>query len=71
MIKVAGGDGTANWLLGVICDLKLARPPPIATMPLGTGNNIPFSFGWVGGKMFFLLKWNFACGINFDPHSNS
>ncbi|XP_074557454.1 diacylglycerol kinase 1-like isoform X1 [Curcuma longa] len=43
---VAGGDGTANWLLGVICDLKLARPPPIATMPLGTGNNIPFSFGW-------------------------
>lgn len=43
---VAGGDGTASWLLGVVCDLRLARPPPIITVPLGTGNNIPFSFGW-------------------------
>ncbi|KAG6521151.1 hypothetical protein ZIOFF_018217 [Zingiber officinale] len=45
---VAGGDGTAGWLLGVVCDLKLVQPPPIATVPLGTGNNLPFSFGWVG-----------------------
>ncbi|KAH0460204.1 hypothetical protein IEQ34_010867 [Dendrobium chrysotoxum] len=43
---VAGGDGTAGWLLGVVSDLKLSRPPPIATVPLGTGNNLPFSFGW-------------------------
>ncbi|CAN6453331.1 unnamed protein product [Victoria cruziana] len=43
---VAGGDGTAGWLLGVVCDLKLAHPPPVATVPLGTGNNLPFSFGW-------------------------
>lgn len=45
-IIVAGGDGTAGWLLGVVSDLKLSHPPPIATMPLGTGNNLPFSFGW-------------------------
>ncbi|XP_050247332.1 diacylglycerol kinase 1-like isoform X1 [Quercus robur] len=45
-IIVAGGDGTASWLLGVVCDLKLPQPPPIATVPLGTGNNLPFSFGW-------------------------
>ncbi|KAF9601850.1 hypothetical protein IFM89_023615 [Coptis chinensis] len=43
---VAGGDGTAGWLLGVVSDLKLSQPPPIATVPLGTGNNLPFSFGW-------------------------
>lgn len=43
---VAGGDGTAGWLLGVVSDLKLSHPPPIATMPLGTGNNLPFAFGW-------------------------
>ncbi|XP_056167129.1 diacylglycerol kinase 5-like isoform X2 [Syzygium oleosum] len=43
---VAGGDGTANWLLGVVSDLKLPQPPPVATVPLGTGNNLPFSFGW-------------------------
>ncbi|GAB2285331.1 Diacylglycerol kinase 5 [Dionaea muscipula] len=40
-IIVAGGDGTAGWLLGVVCDLKLSHPPPIATVPLGTGNNLP------------------------------
>lgn len=43
---VAGGDGTAGWLLGVVCDLKLSHSPPIATVPLGTGNNLPFAFGW-------------------------
>ncbi|KNA08305.1 hypothetical protein SOVF_163750 isoform B [Spinacia oleracea] len=45
-LVVAGGDGTAGWLLGVVCDLKLSHAPPIATMPLGTGNNLPFAFGW-------------------------
>ncbi|KAK6918979.1 Diacylglycerol kinase, accessory domain [Dillenia turbinata] len=45
-IIVAGGDGTAGWILGVVCDLKLPHPPPIATVPLGTGNNLPFAFGW-------------------------
>ncbi|KAJ4726218.1 Diacylglycerol kinase [Melia azedarach] len=45
-IIVAGGDGTAGWLLGVVSDLKLPHSPPIATVPLGTGNNLPFSFGW-------------------------
>lgn len=44
---VAGGDGTAGWLLGVVSDLKLVHPPPVATVPLGTGNNLPYSFGWV------------------------
>ncbi|KAL2547851.1 Diacylglycerol kinase 5 [Forsythia ovata] len=45
-IIVAGGDGTAGWLLGVVSDLKLSKPPAVATVPLGTGNNLPFAFGW-------------------------
>lgn len=45
-IIVAGGDGTAGWILGVVCDLKLPHAPPVATAPLGTGNNLPFAFGW-------------------------
>lgn len=45
-VIVAGGDGTAGWLLGVVSDLKLSQPPAIATVPLGTGNNLPFAFGW-------------------------
>ncbi|KAG5142751.1 hypothetical protein JHK82_018446 [Glycine max] len=39
-------DGTAGWLLGVVRDLKLSHLPPIATVPLGTWNNLPFAFGW-------------------------
>ncbi|EYU26770.1 hypothetical protein MIMGU_mgv1a025204mg, partial [Erythranthe guttata] len=45
-IVVAGGDGTAGWLLGVLSDLKLSRSPPVATVPLGTENNVPCAFGW-------------------------
>lgn len=45
-VIVAGGDGTAGWILGVISDLNLSQPPPVATVPLGTGNNLPFAFGW-------------------------
>ncbi|ONM10719.1 14-3-3-like protein GF14 nu, partial [Zea mays] len=52
---VAGGDGTASWLLGVVSDLKLSHPPPVATVPLGTGNNLPFSFGW---KAFIFVERN-------------
>ncbi|KAI3778144.1 hypothetical protein L2E82_07193 [Cichorium intybus] len=45
-VQVAGGDGTVGWRLGVVSDLKLSHPPPIATVPSGTGNNLPFAFGW-------------------------
>ncbi|KAM0043780.1 putative diacylglycerol kinase (ATP) [Helianthus debilis subsp. tardiflorus] len=45
-VIVAGGDGTAGWILGAIADLNLAQPPPVATVPLGTGNNLPYAFGW-------------------------
>ncbi|KAL6975751.1 Diacylglycerol kinase [Sarracenia purpurea var. burkii] len=45
-IIVAGGDGTVGWLLGVVSDMKLSRPLPIVPMPLGTGNNLAFAFGW-------------------------
>ncbi|KAJ9709393.1 hypothetical protein PVL29_001053 [Vitis rotundifolia] len=45
-IIVAGGDRIAGCLQGIVSDLKLSWPLPIATVPLGTGNNLPFSFGW-------------------------
>lgn len=45
-ILVAGGDGTATWVLGTIIDLQLDPPPPVAIMPLGTGNDLSLNFGW-------------------------
>ncbi|CAA6658401.1 unnamed protein product [Spirodela intermedia] len=65
---VGGGDGTAGWLLGVVCDLKLPHPPPIATVPLGTGNNLPFSFGWVGivALNIFLMQVKEAREMKID-----
>ncbi|KAK6132739.1 hypothetical protein DH2020_033544 [Rehmannia glutinosa] len=63
-IIVAGGDGTAGWLLGVVSDLKLSQPPPVATMPLGTGNNLPFSFGW--SVKAFLEQVKYAKDMKVD-----
>lgn len=45
-ILAAGGDGTVAWLMKTIKDLNLQPPPPIAIMPLGTGNDLSRSFNW-------------------------
>lgn len=42
----AGGDGSVGWLLAVVGEMKLSHPPPLASVPFGTGNNIPFALGW-------------------------
>jgi len=49
-IVVAGGDGTVGWMLGCLSDLyKMKREPvpPTGIIPLGTGNDLARSFGWV------------------------
>ncbi|XP_040371109.1 diacylglycerol kinase 5-like isoform X3 [Rosa chinensis] len=49
-VIIVGGDCVANWILGVICDLKLPELPSIAPIPLQTisliGGSISSSFGW-------------------------
>lgn len=71
MEQVAGGDGTVGWVLGSLAELyKQDRDPvpPVGIIPLGTGNDLSRSFGWVSFCSFnskfyrkaslFLFDWN-------------
>lgn len=44
LIVVAGGDGTVSAVARILSILD--RPPPLAILPLGTGNDLARSLGW-------------------------
>ncbi|GJM87728.1 hypothetical protein PR202_ga03713 [Eleusine coracana subsp. coracana] len=68
-ILVCGGDGTVAWVLDAIEKQNYDSPPPVAILPLGTGNDLSRVMRWGGGLSSVERQGGICALLNDVDHA--
>ncbi|OEL38753.1 Diacylglycerol kinase 2 [Dichanthelium oligosanthes] len=68
-ILVCGGDGTVAWVLDAIEKQNYESPPPVAILPLGTGNDLSRVMRWGGGLSSVERQGGICALLNDVEHA--